>query len=120
VEQLLVPQLLANFDLEDFTRGNKRWCQVFAKLKRAAEIAKIDLSRRDKATLESCKFVDGSGEEIEFECEVTRATLIEVAEPFIIRSADICKWVLQEKNLGRNAVEKLILVGGPTLAHPMC
>lgn len=116
VEKILVPRLTGEFDLKDFTRGNKQWRQAFAKLKRSAEIAKIDLSRGERATLETCKFVDGSGEEIEFECELSRAELLRVAEPFIVKSAEICKRVLKEKNLGKDAVQRVILVGGPTLA----
>lgn len=116
VEKILVPRLTGEFDLKDFTRGNRQWRQAFAKLKRSAEIAKIDLSRSERATLETCKFMDGSGEEIEFECDLSRAELLRVAEPFIVKSAEICKRVLKEKNLGKDAVQKVILVGGPTLA----
>ena len=115
VEQVLVPRLLGEFELKDFTRGNIKWRRAFAILKRSAETAKIDLSRSERAILEG-KFIGGSGEEIEFECELSRGELRKVAEPFIVRSAEICKRVLQEKNLGKDAVEKVILVGGPTLA----
>lgn len=116
VEQILAPKLVQEYGIPDFTRGNKQWIEVFAKLKRAAEIAKIDLSRSERATLEACKFTTAAGDEIEFECEITRNEIIRVAEPVILRSVEICKRVLTEKNLGREAVEKVILVGGPTLA----
>ena len=118
VEQILVPRLLREFDLKDFTRGNKQWRRAFANLKRLAEIAKIDLSPKhiEHATLEG-KLNGANGEEIEFGCELSRGELLRVAEPLIIRSADICKRVLKERNLGKDAVEKVILVGGPTLAH---
>jgi molecular chaperone DnaK len=116
VEHVLAPRLAKEYQLESFVRGNVQWRQVFAKLKRAAEIAKIDLSRSDPVTLETCKFANSSGEEIEFDCELTRAELVQVAEPIILRSVEICKRVLKEKNLGGDAVEKVILVGGPTLA----
>ncbi|HOC54200.1 MAG TPA: Hsp70 family protein [Verrucomicrobiota bacterium] len=116
VEQVLVPKLLEEHDLDDFTRGNKKWRQALAKLKRAAEVAKIDLSRSERATLESCKFNNGAGDEIEFECDLTRAEVIRVAEPVILRSVEICRRVLKEKNLGKDAIHKVILVGGPTLA----
>lgn len=116
VEQVLVPRLLGEYSLKDFNRGNSLWRQAFARLKRSAEVAKIDLSRNEHVTIETCKFTDGNGEEIEFECELSRAELVKVAEPIIVRSAEICRRVLQEKNLGRDAVEKVILVGGPTLA----
>src|ERR1700733_5065046 len=51
VEQILVPRLLGEFDLKDFTRGNTRWRQAFAILKRSAETGKIDLPRSERAAL---------------------------------------------------------------------
>lgn len=116
VEKLIAPRVVKDFGLTDFTRGNKKWRRAFAKLKRVAEIAKIDLSRNERATLETCKFADDSGEEIEFECDLTRDEVISVAEPFILRSVEISKRVLKEQKLGKEAIKKVILVGGPTLA----
>lgn len=116
VEKLVAPRVVNDFGLTDFTRGNKKWKRAFAKLKRAAEIAKIDLSRNERATLNVCKFADDSGEEIEFECELTRDEVVNVAEPIILRSVEISKRVLKEQKLGKEAIKKVILVGGPTLA----
>jgi len=116
VEKLLAPRAAKDFGLTDFTRGNKKWKRAFAKLKRNAEIAKIDLSRNERTTLEACKFADDSGEEIEFECELTRKEVVNVAEPFILRSMEISKRVLKEQKLGKETIKKVILVGGPTLA----
>jgi molecular chaperone DnaK len=116
VEHVLAPKLVHEFGLNDFVRGNPRWRQAFAILKRAAEIAKIEISRKEQETLETCTITDDEREEIEFECEVTRSEIINVAEPIVLRSVEICKRVLKEKNLGREGVEKVILVGGPTLA----
>lgn len=116
VEHLLVPRVLEENLLEDFKRGNPQWRQAFAKLKRAAEMAKIDLSRADRTMLETCRFEDAMGNEIEFEMELNRDQVIRVAEPIILRSTEICKHVLKGKNLDHSAIEKVILVGGPTLA----
>ena len=54
IEKVLVPRLLQEYDLEDFTRANagwddkagtpRKWCKPFALLKRAAELAKIESS----------------------------------------------------------------------------
>src|SRR5215813_10297699 len=41
IEDLLLPTLERNYDLPYFNRGNKRWLSAFAKLKKAAEEAKI-------------------------------------------------------------------------------
>jgi molecular chaperone DnaK len=116
VEKLIAPKVVKDFGLTDFTRGNKKWRRAFAKLKRVAEIAKIDLSRNERATLEVCKFANDNGEEIEFECDLTRDDIVNVAEPFILRSVEISKRVLKEQKLGKEAIKKVILVGGPTLA----
>lgn len=116
VETLLAPRVLKEFPLRNFTRSNKQWERAFRKLKRSAEMAKIDLSRAERTTLESVKFTDLNGEEIEFECELKQNDVIGVAEPFIRRSVDISKRVLKEKNLDSGAIRKVILVGGPTLA----
>lgn len=116
VEKLIAPRVIKDFGLTDFTRGNKKWGRAFAKLKRVAEMAKIDLSRNERATLETCKFADDNGEEIEFECDLTRDEVVNVAEPFILRSVEISKRVLKEQKLGKEAIKKVILVGGPTLA----
>jgi molecular chaperone DnaK len=118
VDHLLVPRILAEHRLESFERTSSRWKTAFAKLKRSAERAKIDLSRRDRTNIDGseCQFDDGSGNTIEVDFEVTRAAISKVAGPFIRRSIDICQRVLKERNLAKGAVEKLILVGGPTLA----
>jgi molecular chaperone DnaK len=116
VEHLLVPSLLGQHSLENFNRGEKRWSQVFAKLKRAAEVAKVELSRLERATLETIKFEDDSGRQIEFDCELGRSEVIGVTEPFVRRSVEICQRVLKEKNLDKQAIQRVILVGGPTLA----
>jgi molecular chaperone DnaK len=115
VEKLIAPRVVKSFGLTDFVRGNRKWKRAFTKLKRAAEIAKIDLSRNERATVEA-KFEDDSGEEIEFECELTRNEVVSVTEPIILRSVDISKRVLKEQKLGKDAIAKVILVGGPTLA----
>ena len=116
VEKLLAPRVAKEFGFTDFVRGNEKWRYAFAKLKRVAEIAKIDLSRNERTALETCKFDDGRGDRIEFECELTRSEVLNVAEPFILRSVDISKRVLHEQKLGKDAIKKVILVGGPTLA----
>jgi len=116
VSKILVPRLLKEHSLEGFSRDNPRWRHVFAKLKWYAEAVKIELSRVDRATADPIRFQDQGGEDLEFECEVTREEVIAAADPFIVRSVDICQKVLKERSLDRKAVERVILVGGPTLA----
>ncbi len=47
------------------------------------------------------------GDRIEFECELTRDEVVNVAEPIILRSVEISKKVLaQTKNLARMRLKK--------------
>jgi molecular chaperone DnaK len=116
VEQLIIPEIEGEFNLPDFKRGNKQWRTALAVIKRAVEVAKINLSRSDTTYLEDCRIKDADGAEIEIEYKLTRDALVSVAEPLIMRAVDISKRVLKEKNLTPNAIEKVVLVGGPTLA----
>jgi molecular chaperone DnaK len=116
VNKILVPRLLHEHSLERFERDNPRWRQVFAKLKWYAEAAKIELSRSDRTTADPIRFQNADGEDIEFECEVTKADVIAAAEPYIRRSVEICQKVLAERKLDKSTIERVILVGGPTLA----
>jgi molecular chaperone DnaK len=116
LERLVFPELQSNYDLPDFQRANKKWRTQLAKLKSFVEDAKISLSRVDKANLEGCQITDAGGNTIDVDIELRRDDVINIAEPIIMRSIDICKRVLKEKNLDSNAIAKMILVGGPTLA----
>jgi len=114
VDQLLVPEVNRRYNLPDFRRGNLRWQREFAKLKFAAEEAKIKVSRMDSADIVVHAFCEG-GNTPDFEFELRRLDVERLAEPFILRSINICKKVLRERNLGTSDVGKLVLVGDPSV-----
>jgi molecular chaperone DnaK len=116
VNELLVPAVVEQFGLRDFNRGNAHWAGAFAKLKGAAEAAKIRLSHDERAEI-SIDFLysDDRGQAVEFDCELKRLEVERLAEPYILRSINLCKKVLVEKNVRPQDVEKVLLVGGPTL-----
>jgi len=116
IEQIIIPEIAGQYNLPDFRRGNKRWRTALAKIKNSVELAKIQLSRSDTTYLEGCHIKDADGEIVELEHKLTRDSLVSVAEPFIMRSVEICQRVLKEKNLAPSSIEKIVLVGGPTLA----
>jgi molecular chaperone DnaK len=118
IEKLIIPQLTKNFDLPGFARGSDRWGMVLKRIKHAVEAAKLELSTKDITTLSGgVAFEDSSGDMIECdEISLSRNDLIRIAEPLIARSIEISQKVLKEKNLGLQAVQKVIVVGGPTKA----
>lgn len=117
IDQIIAPILISNYNFPEFSRSNKRWSTAIPVLKRAAESAKIELSASESAYLYDCKIKDDQGNIIELdEIKLNRNDLIRVVEPIVLKSTEICKRVLKEKNLSPSAIERLILVGGPTLA----
>lgn len=120
VDHLLVPELLRRYSLTDFHRGNVKWAGAFGKLKLASEEAKIRVS-----TAESCDLIfdylcqDDSGKSVELEFTLTKKHIERFIEPLTHRAIAICKRVLSEQRLGASHVEKLVLVGGPTMTPYM-
>ena len=117
VEQLLVPAVNANHarQFTDFRRGNPRWQGAIAKLKLAAEDAKIKVSRLESTPI-YLDLKDDHGQEIEFEYVLKRSDVERLAEPYLVRSINLCKQALHEKRLALDNLEKVLLVGGPTLS----
>jgi len=116
VEQLLVPAVKDAHGLKDFRRGNPEWRTAFAKLKNAAEEAKKRVSRDKKAEiLIDNLFQDDKGAPVAFEYMLQQTDVEELMEPYISRSIDICRKILKDNKLKAGDLEKLILVGGPTL-----
>jgi molecular chaperone DnaK len=112
VDQIVIPSILRESKLEDFHRGNSKWNIPIAKLKGAAEIAKIELSTVTKGDLEAYDWFEGE----DFICELTRDQLAQLAEPLIAKTIRICKQVLADARVHPDNIEKVILVGGPTKA----
>jgi len=119
VEQVLIPFVVKEFGVKDFQRGDRRWAEPLAILKWHAEEAKIRLSQSPTTTIEiddlfkSCSHYQG--EEVTFEFELERSQIEPLIEPFVESTINICKEVLDQKRLGAGQIEKVLLVGGPTL-----
>ena len=116
VEELFIPALIKEHNLSDFSRGNVKWRTAIAKLKYHAEKAKIRLSREEMTEIEIDPFcLNDQGEPVTFEYEFHLKDLEKLSVPFIRRSINICRKVMNEKRLGSANIEKVLLVGGPTL-----
>jgi molecular chaperone DnaK len=118
VEKLLVPQLTKEHPLTAFDRNNPKWRSAMAKLKLAAEAAKIDVSvKRAPATIffEDPLCVDDRGTEVYFEYELTPDAVQRIIDPLVTQSTNLCLQALREKGLSGRDIEKVILVGGTSL-----
>ncbi|TNY38023.1 Hsp70 family protein [Thermomonospora catenispora] len=115
VERLLIPAITEQHPMSGLGRGNPRWFATIAKLKQAAEQAKIQLSQLQVAEV-ALELTDEHGRPLDFYHDVHRADVERLFEPFIVRSINLCRTALSESGLGPGDIEKVLLVGGPTLS----
>jgi molecular chaperone DnaK len=116
LEELVIPQIQREHSMPDIQRGNTKFRSELAKLKAAGEKAKIDLSRSKSTILEVFELCDDAqGNPVDVDTEILQDDYARVIKPHIERSITICKRVLERNHLSSNDIEKLILVGGPTL-----
>jgi molecular chaperone DnaK len=114
-ERVLAPCVSEALGLPEFRRDNLRWQQNFARLKGAAERAKIALSVQE-STYVMVELLDEHGSEETFDLTVTRAELDALAEPFYVRAINFCRDALAKAALDESDIDRLLLVGGTTLA----
>lgn len=111
VENLLIPQAQSEYGLTSLTVGNRRSAGNIAKLKGAAENAKIELSQRDAVDV----LVDLTGDDgslIDFHLEITRADVERLTRPLIERSIRLCRNALTERGTKPSDIDRVLLVGG--------
>jgi molecular chaperone DnaK len=115
VERILAPAATRELGLQDFRRDNTKWRVNFGKLKAAAEEAKIQLSRREQVAM-TIDLTDEAGNPETFEYTLRRGDLDAIAEPFYVRAINLCRAALAEASLDVDDIDRLLLVGGVTLA----
>ncbi len=115
VEKLLVPKVREQFKAPDFGRGHEPSRYDLIRLKTAAEAAKIDLSRQKSTWIEVDLRSFGTGSNV-LEVELTREDIAAAARPSVLRAVELARRVVSSQGLEPAAVEKLVFVGGPTLA----
>ncbi|HEY0191654.1 MAG TPA: Hsp70 family protein [Kofleriaceae bacterium] len=96
-------------------RNNPAHAAALRVLRLAAEDAKIELSRGDKAQVSLAQPLTIDGQEIEVDLELDRATVERLCTPLVDRAIDVCLRLMQANGLAAGALSRLVLVGGPTV-----
>lgn len=94
----------------EVSRADPACADLVRRLKAAAEEAKIELSRARCTDLR----VPGvlAGEDLEM--EITTAELEEACTPLVQRAVATCHRLLDRHGVGRETLQRVVLVGGPT------
>lgn len=82
------------------------------RLKLLAEEARIELSRSRETEIEGV--LDVAGDSVDLSITLDRDRLESLVEPIVQRTLDVCERLLASKRLPSTAIERVVLVGGPT------
>ncbi|HSK00221.1 MAG TPA: Hsp70 family protein [Kofleriaceae bacterium] len=96
-------------------RNNPAHAGALRALRLAAEDAKIELSRGDKAQVTLAQPLAIDGTEVDVDLELDRATVERLCTPLVDRSIEVCLRLLAAHGLGPGRLARLVLVGGPTV-----
>lgn len=120
VDQLLIPEIQNQYDLEETISGSAIKDLLQEALKGYAAQAKIKLSSNDQWS----EFIeelgeDDSGDDIEFVITITLNQYEKVVTPIFQKAIDITQDLIKRNNLEASDLSSLILVGGPTFQQTL-
>ncbi|NVB77334.1 MAG: Hsp70 family protein [Kofleriaceae bacterium] len=84
-------------------------------LRLAAEDAKIELSRGDRAQVTLAQPLSIDGQDVDVDLELTRGTVESLCVPLVDRALDVCVRLMTAHGIGPGRLAKVVLVGGPTV-----
>ena len=120
VDDILIPWLSEKYEMEFRVGDDQRLSYLRDDLKQHAEKIKIELSIDGKDSCdyyEDNTFTDDAGEEVEFELTISLEEYEKVIGPIFQRAIDIAKELIKRKGLKDAELERILLVGGPTLSQ---
>lgn len=113
----IVDWIIARLALDGIilSRENPAHSGALRALKQVAEEAKIELSRTEVTTLHLAEPIEVDGQEIDPELSLDRATLEQICSPVFERTLTVCRRLLESQGLTSGQLDRIVLVGGPTV-----
>lgn len=117
IDRAIVDWALAQLEREGVTirRDDPRVRSILSRLKAAAEEVKIDLTRAASSQLFLPQGVELDGDQIDVDLPLPRSTLEGLMAPIVERSLGVCSRLLTQHGLKPEQLERVVLVGGPTV-----
>ncbi len=113
---LVVGELEKQYKLAQFRNDRRKFSTEWGQLLMAVEEAKIKLSTQSQAIVDMggplC--VDDNGKEVIVQIPVTRQAYETLIRPDAERAVEMCRMLLRSNRLDTRAVERLIMIGGPS------
>ena len=118
IEKIVIPHLNKDFqfsDLEnDLKSASGKFNNVYYRLIKLAEDAKISLSARTSAEIEVRDMKDDNDEEIDISIDITRSEFEGIVKEYIDNTLDMIKKILVRNSLKPSDIQFTLMVGGST------
>ncbi|USI79078.1 Hsp70 family protein [Sphingopyxis sp. USTB-05] len=118
LDTIVRPWLAEKFDLPADAAVRPEYRRMFGILRMKVEMAKIELSSRDKTIVflseEDARATDNAGTEIYTEVEVSRAQLETLIADQIDDSITLCRKILTDNGLNHEDIDRIVFIGGPS------
>ena len=109
IEKMLLEHIKSEFDVDLAEDSIAR-----ARLRRAAEKAKIELSSAPYAAIEEDHIARSGNTDVHLSYELSRLAFEEAIDPYLQKTMDSVNKALKDASILPSALEKIILVGGST------
>lgn len=120
VDEIIIPYIEENFAIDSILEDDSKKQILRNAMKFYAEETKIKLSFNDThnilSDLGDIPGEDDEGEEFELDITVTQDDITRALAPVFQKAIDVSQNLLKRNNLKGNALDALILVGGPTFS----
>jgi len=107
----VVDQLRSDFRFPSLVRADGR----YGRLKLACEEAKKTLTGQQSTVVDVTGFTDDDGKTVETEVGVKRDDYERLIEPLVMKTIRVIVGTLKRADLAPSAIDRILLVGGPTL-----
>ncbi|QEM20098.1 Hsp70 family protein [Mucilaginibacter sp. P4] len=118
VEKIVVPYLNKNFQFSDLENELKsasgKLNNVYYRLLKVAEDAKLSLSNRTSSEIEVRDISDDNDEEIDISIDITRSEFEGLIKESIDKTIDMIKKILVRNSLKSSDIQFTLMVGGST------
>jgi len=118
VEKIVIPHLNKNFKFADLENELKsasgKFNNVYYRLIKLAEDAKISLSARTSAEIEVREIKDDNDEDIDISIDITRSEFEGIVKEYIDNTLDMIKKILVRNSLKPSDIQFTLMVGGST------
>jgi len=121
VNEIIMPYLEENYSIANIRADDVRKSLLRNAVKRFAEETKIEMSTKEKTSIESEESVgeDDDGKEIRLDINVSKDEYEKVAKPIFQRAIDLSLKLLKNNKLSGSDLTTVLMVGGPTFSETL-